>query len=384
MIYMLHSVGNTNTNWIYRTLSIKLLHIENLFRYLNLKKVKSYFLKDLYDYNFQVPPNGICLTFDDGYADNWVYLFPLLKKYNIKATIFVNPEFVDQREIIREQFGQEVELNEQDKALGFLSWQEMIEMQKSNLVDIQSHSMSHTWYFTGSKLIDYFTPQEIQLKKDWDKQYPWISWNEKPETKPFTHNSSSYFSNKIGMPILENGRSLGIRKYFLDPDIEQKMIDFTRENMDIFKGDWSKQLNMKFNEITKNKQLGSFESETETKERYWYELKMSKDILEKKLNKSIEILCWPGGAYNDISIKISEEAGYLASTIASREAGKIFDNKGKKYKRIPRISLHGNIKYQGVEYGVSNYKNILIYNVFPNYIHKFLTRAEKFVKVFIS
>ena len=384
MIYMLHSIGNTRTNWIYRTLSIKLSHIENLFRYLNLKKVKSYFLKDLYESNFQVPSNGICLTFDDGYVDNWVYLYPLLKKYNIKATIFINPEFVDKREIVRGQFEYEVDLNQQDKTLGFLSWQEMIEMEKSNLVDIQSHSMSHTWYFTGPKLIDYFTPKPIQLKKDWDKQYPWISWNEKPETKPFTHNSSSYFSNKIGMPILENGRSLGIKKYFLDPDIELKMIDFTRENMEIFKKDWNKELNVKFNEITKNKKIGRFESETETQERYWYELKLAKDILEKKLNKNIEIICWPGGAYNDQSIKISEEAGYLASTIASREAGKIFDNTGKRYKRIRRVSLHGNIKYKGIEYGVSNYNNILIYNVFPNYLHKLLTKTEKFRKVFIS
>ncbi|MCL1856811.1 MAG: polysaccharide deacetylase family protein [Kiritimatiellaeota bacterium] len=30
----------------------------------------------------------VCLTFDDGYEDNYRHLFPLLKKYNAKATIF--------------------------------------------------------------------------------------------------------------------------------------------------------------------------------------------------------------------------------------------------------------------------------------------------------
>jgi peptidoglycan/xylan/chitin deacetylase (PgdA/CDA1 family) len=32
---------------------------------------------------------SICLTFDDGYLDNFTEAFPLLKKYNIPATIFV-------------------------------------------------------------------------------------------------------------------------------------------------------------------------------------------------------------------------------------------------------------------------------------------------------
>ena len=37
----------------------------------------------------------IVLTFDDGYLDNWVFAYPLLEKYNLRGTIFVNPEFVD-------------------------------------------------------------------------------------------------------------------------------------------------------------------------------------------------------------------------------------------------------------------------------------------------
>lgn len=37
----------------------------------------------------KVSPNTVILTFDDGYRDNFLYAFPLLKKYHLPATIFL-------------------------------------------------------------------------------------------------------------------------------------------------------------------------------------------------------------------------------------------------------------------------------------------------------
>lgn len=43
----------------------------------------------------RLPDNAICVTFDDGYADNEVYALPILQKWDIPATVFVSTGFLD-------------------------------------------------------------------------------------------------------------------------------------------------------------------------------------------------------------------------------------------------------------------------------------------------
>ena len=74
------------------------------------------------------------------------------KKYNLKATIFINPEFIDEstkniRKINFENY------SEKDNSLGFLNWSEVIHMQNSGIIDFQSHSLTHNYYF---KIIKYY------------------------------------------------------------------------------------------------------------------------------------------------------------------------------------------------------------------------------------
>jgi glycosyltransferase involved in cell wall biosynthesis/peptidoglycan/xylan/chitin deacetylase (PgdA/CDA1 family) len=57
-------------------------------------------LKDLVEYsesNQFFPENSVVITFDDGYVDNYLYAYPILKKHNVPATIFLIADFIENK-----------------------------------------------------------------------------------------------------------------------------------------------------------------------------------------------------------------------------------------------------------------------------------------------
>ncbi|MCE3077231.1 polysaccharide deacetylase family protein [Chryseobacterium gwangjuense] len=76
-------------------------------------------------------PNKIILTFDDGYYNNLEYLVPLLEKYQLKATIFILTEYIQNGE------------NSSEKH--FMSFDEIRNL-NPELIEIALHSHSHKNY----------------------------------------------------------------------------------------------------------------------------------------------------------------------------------------------------------------------------------------------
>jgi len=144
-VIMFHSVGSDQTNWSKNSLSIGENQFEVFCKYLHDKRYNSHFLDHWLYLNinrFESSKKNVFLTFDDGYLDNFLVAFPILKRYGLKATFFINPEFIDP--------GSGIRIPKQifnDSTLGYLNWDEIQLMNESGVVDIQSHSMSHNFYF---------------------------------------------------------------------------------------------------------------------------------------------------------------------------------------------------------------------------------------------
>lgn len=97
---------------------------------------KGYKFLTAVDYAAQSDKNNyLCLTFDDGYESIFNYAFPILKKYSIPATVFINPVYVGQ-------------LNTWDINLGWLRFNHLYWDQIKKLSnfgwEIGSHGLTHT------------------------------------------------------------------------------------------------------------------------------------------------------------------------------------------------------------------------------------------------
>lgn len=119
-VLMYHAVGDDL--WGIRELFVSPADMEAQLAYLVENGYDTITFEDLAHLEDYDKP--VMLTFDDGYMDNYTALYPLLQKYNCKATVFV----------ITANLG---------VSKHSMYWENAREMFDSGLVSIQSHTYSH-------------------------------------------------------------------------------------------------------------------------------------------------------------------------------------------------------------------------------------------------
>jgi len=53
------------------------------------------FIKREIQFNEKIKKPKVVITVDDGFADNYLLMFPVIKKYNVPATVFISTDFID-------------------------------------------------------------------------------------------------------------------------------------------------------------------------------------------------------------------------------------------------------------------------------------------------
>jgi hypothetical protein len=297
-----HSVGPVIPHWHRSFLTISPEVFREQLEYL-LKHYTIISLKELWLIKTgQAPPvkNSIAVTFDDGYSDIWTHAFPILRQYGVRATVFISPDFADGRDVVR---------SEHDKP-GFLSWKEMKEMEKSGLIDIQSHTLSHTRYWKSGHLTGFHHPGG-------DILYPAI--NLFPERR-LDHIGDPDFEKVLpyGFPLFEDGSAVTTRKISINRDFIDECISLLGK-FDFEKYDFNEALGLVDPLYKSYTDVGSLvvsvESEDDYLERVKEEIYGSKKIIEERLGKKAEFLCWPHGDNNGFLHRMALEAGYLMTTI---------------------------------------------------------------------
>jgi peptidoglycan/xylan/chitin deacetylase (PgdA/CDA1 family) len=93
---------------------------ENGFTFIPLKTAVEY----LQGKQIALPLKPVVLTADDGWQSVYTYMYPVIRKYNIPTTLFIYPETIS-------------------NGKHAMTWDELKELQKTGLFDIQGHTYSH-------------------------------------------------------------------------------------------------------------------------------------------------------------------------------------------------------------------------------------------------
>ncbi|ACX52714.1 polysaccharide deacetylase [Ammonifex degensii KC4] len=108
-------------------------------RYLKTHGYHVVSMEEAYDYLTRgkpLPPKPVVITFDDGYEDNYLYAWPILKRYGYPATIFLAADAVGSYNFFDADYGRQPRNQ-------MLTWQEIKEMATSGKITFGAHTMTH-------------------------------------------------------------------------------------------------------------------------------------------------------------------------------------------------------------------------------------------------
>lgn len=160
-VLMYHSVSNDKATDKFVQIRVKTDSFSEQMKYLkdnNFTTLSMDELKDFLVNDKPIPEKSVVLTFDDGYEDNYTNVYPILKKYSFKATIFVETSNIDN-----------------DK--NFLTSAQLVELQKDG-IDIESETSQNVSLATLSSANQLKSLQSSKqfLEKLLNKSVDYVSY----------------------------------------------------------------------------------------------------------------------------------------------------------------------------------------------------------------
>jgi peptidoglycan/xylan/chitin deacetylase (PgdA/CDA1 family) len=99
----------------------------------------------------QLPEKSVVITADDGWKSVYTYMWPIVRKYKIPVTLFIYPETISH-------------------GSNAMTWEQLKELQKTGLFDIQSHTYWHPNFKQEKKRLsaekfDTFVQKQLVISK---------------------------------------------------------------------------------------------------------------------------------------------------------------------------------------------------------------------------
>ena len=285
---------------------------------------------------FQRPPPGqaVLLTFDDGRGSLWGVAAPLLKRFGMKAVVFLVPGRMRSRPGPLPPTWDDVEAGRVDAAEvldrekgegALLSWEEARALAESGVFDFHSHTLHHARVHTGARLAGFATPGSRRGYDAFDQ--------------PLVREGDEDLLGEdvpLGTPLFESApRTSESLRFFEDPLVREDCVaTVEREGGEAFfrRPDWPSVLRP----LVPPRVFGRRETPEERTEAIREELFESRRLIEEHLGRSATHLCYPWHAFGPTATGLAEEAGYEA-VYCGKVSGVPITRPGGDLLRIARL-----------------------------------------------
>lgn len=321
-----------------------------------------------------IPEKSVLLTFDDGISTLWSVAYPLLRKYGFRGVSFIIPGCIPERapetptyvDYANKRVTADALLARERTPFSLCSWQEILEMHKSGVIDFQSHTMHHHMVCVSSQLVDFIHP-----RYDF---YFFANINVPVYRERGKLNYARYVP--WGTPVYRaEPRMAGKPQYFDDESARQACIEHVGKNGgEKFFGhpDWRKSLIAVYREALATRRMNEFETPASQAQQIWQDLYLAKQIIETRLpGKQADQLCYPWFLGSKIAVEQSRRAGYRVNYWGFVPQYKT-NRAGQDLFYVPRIEEHYLYRLPGA--GRKRLKEILQTKVQAN-LPRFVTRV---------
>jgi Polysaccharide deacetylase len=302
----------------------------------------------------EVAPKSVLLTIDDGRTSVWSHGLPLLRKYGMKAVVFLIPGYVREAASLAPTLedvwagrSRPDTLASRDPEL--MSWSEIEAAAATGLIDFQSHTLYHHRVPISGRIVDHISPQTSDALFDLP-----IALGQEEQL------CADGVEGMLGAPIYENDSLMAGRAvYRPDPRLAEACIDYVRRTggRAFFESSgWRRELEQLARAWREDHDdRGGFDNDDAVAHELTKGLRRARLLIEQRLpGTEVRHLCYPYTIGSDAAIRASREAGYLTNfwgVLPDRRSNRPGDDpyhcprlKGDYLQRLPgrgRVTLAG-------------------------------------------
>jgi peptidoglycan/xylan/chitin deacetylase (PgdA/CDA1 family) len=298
----------------------------------------------------KIASRSVLLTIDDGRASVWTYALPLLKKYGLKAIVFLIPGYIRESTslapTLEEVWAGKARLEGlPDRDPELMNWSEVRAAAESGLIDFQSHTLYHHRVPVSRKIVDYINPQMSHALFD----VP-VALGQEGQLR------AEGIDGLLGAPIYESDSLMAGRLiYRPDPRLAHACIDYVRrmgEHTFFRSPGWRKNLaRLTADWRERHGDQGSFDDASAVARELSADLRRSRALIEQRIpGTEVRHLCYPYTAGSEAAVRASRDAGYLTNfwgVLPDRRTNRDGDDpyhcprlKGDYLQRLPGRGRH--------------------------------------------